>query len=316
MARRITAHTAILGSGVDKVNDRFELVDVSDLADAATGTNKRMSPDEVENIWVAGALVGTTDSQALTNKTLGDTNIINAQDDAFTIDDAADATLQIDFNAAGTTGTKTTITSSQTSSRIITLPDAADTLMGKATTDTMTNKTFDANGTGNSLSNVDVADLANGTDGELITWDSSGVPTTVPAGTIGQILTSGGAGAEPTFQDQVILSKSITIEAPGAAEDLSIFFSNLAITITEIRAVLVGSSTPSVTWTVRHGTDRSAAGAEAVTGGTTTTSVTTGSDVTSFNDATVVADSFLFLETTAQSGTVNELHVTIFYTED
>ena len=109
---------------------------------------------------------------------------------------------------------------------------------------------------------------------------------------------------------------SITIESPTATEDLSIFFTNAAITVSEIRAVLVGSATPSVTWTIRHGTDRSAAGAQVVTGGTTTTSTTTGSDVTVFNDATVVADSFLWLETTAKSGTVTELHVTIIYTVD
>ena len=91
------------------------------------------------------------------------------------------------------------------------------------------------------------------------------------------------------------------------------FFTNRAITITEMRAVRVGGTT--ATWTVRHGTDRSAAGAEVVTGGTATTSATTGSDVTVFNDATVVADSFLWIET---SGTVDvtELSLTIFYTED
>lgn len=109
---------------------------------------------------------------------------------------------------------------------------------------------------------------------------------------------------------------SITVEDPESAEDISIFFTNAAITVTEMRAVLVGSSTPSVTWTVRHGTDRSATGAEVVTSGTTTTSTTTGSDVTSFNDATIVADSFIWLETTAQSGTVTELSVTIKYTQD
>lgn len=110
--------------------------------------------------------------------------------------------------------------------------------------------------------------------------------------------------------------KSITIESPTSTEDLDIFFTNKAITITEMRAVLVGSDTPSVTWTIRHGTDRSASGAEVVTSGTTTTSTTTGSDVTSFNDATIVADSFVWLETTAQSGTVTTLAITIFYDED
>lgn len=75
------------------------------------------------------------------------------------------------------------------------------TIATSSNTLTLTNKTFDANGTGNSLSNVDVADLANGTDGELITWDSSGAPATVAVGTGGQVLTSNGAGAAPTFQD-------------------------------------------------------------------------------------------------------------------
>lgn len=112
------------------------------------------------------------------------------------------------------------------------------------------------------------------------------------------------------------ISKSITIENPTSSEDISAFFTNAAITISEIRAVLVGTSTPSVTWTVRHGTDRNATGAEVVTSGTTTTSVTSGDDVTSFNDATVIADSFVWIETTAKSGTVTELHITIIFTED
>ena len=110
-------------------------------------------------------------------------------------------------------------------------------------------------------------------------------------------------------------SKSITVESPSAAEDISIFFTNRAVTITEIRAVVRGS-TPSVTWTVRHGTSRSGAGSEAVTGGTETTDESAGSDVTSFDDATIVADSFVWLETTAQTGTVDELAITIFYTEN
>lgn len=82
-----------------------------------------------------------------------------------------------------------------------------------------------------------------------------------------------------------------------------------------MRAVVKGT-TPSVTWTIRHGTDRSAAGAEVVTGGTTTTSESTGSDVTAFNDATIGADSHIWLETTAKTGTVDWISVTVIYTED
>lgn len=45
-----------------------------------------------------------------------------------------------------------------------------------------------------------VAGLANGTDGELITWDAAGAPATVPVGTATHVLTSNGPGAAPTFQ--------------------------------------------------------------------------------------------------------------------
>ena len=50
------------------------------------------------------------------------------------------------------------------------------------------------------LSSVAITDLDNGTDGELITWDSAGAPTTVAVGTATHVLTSNGVGAAPTFQ--------------------------------------------------------------------------------------------------------------------
>lgn len=47
---------------------------------------------------------------------------------------------------------------------------------------------------------VTIAMLADGTDGELITWGADGVATTVPVGTATHVLTSNGVGAAPTFQ--------------------------------------------------------------------------------------------------------------------
>lgn len=47
---------------------------------------------------------------------------------------------------------------------------------------------------------VTVAMLADGTDGQLITWDATGVAAVVPTGTATHILTSNGPGAVPTFQ--------------------------------------------------------------------------------------------------------------------
>jgi hypothetical protein len=50
-----------------------------------------------------------------------------------------------------------------------------------------------------SLGRVAVSDLANGTDGQLITWGTDAVATTVAVGTSGHVLTSGGADAVPSF---------------------------------------------------------------------------------------------------------------------
>lgn len=107
-----------------------------------------------------------------------------------------------------------------------------------SSTDTLTNKTFDANGTGNSLSNVDVADLANGTDGELITWDASGAPATVGVGTSGHVLTSNGAGAAPTFQAAAAgdLDWEL-ITATTASSDATIEFSGLSSTYAAYKVI-------------------------------------------------------------------------------
>ncbi|MGE0460884.1 MAG: hypothetical protein AB7Q16_05905 [Vicinamibacterales bacterium] len=127
-------------------------------------------------------------------------------------------------------------------------------------------------------------------------------------------MNSSGASRKLTGWTQ---SKSFSIENPGAAENFGGIRFNEAVTITKVVAVLQGSSTPSITWSVRHGTDRSATGAECVSGGTATTSVSTGSVVSSCtSDGTLAADEFLWLVTTAQSGTVTGLHVTVFYTVD
>ena len=77
-----------------------------------------------------------------------------------------------------------------------------------------------------------------------------------------------------------------------------------------------GTTTPSVTWTIRFNSDVSATGTEVVTSGTTTTSISTGSIVTSFNNASIPANSWVWIETTAQSGTVPQMNVTLQFTED
>ena len=111
----------------------------------------------------------------------------------------------------------------------------------------------------------------------------------------------------------VSASKTITIESPNSAEDVSFFFTDAQLNVRKMSAVLVGSGGQSVTWTIRHGADRSAIGTEIVTGGTVTTDTTTGSDVTVLDNEVIAANSHVWLETTALAGTVNSITITLFF---
>ena len=104
-------------------------------------------------------------------------------------------------------------------------------------------------------------------------------------------------------------------EFPTASDDLFAARIDRAITITEIVVVLPnGTSTPTVTWTLFHHTNRSSAGNTIDVN--TTTNTTTGDVITSITDATVPLDSFIWLETSAQGGTVPFISITVFYTFD
>ena len=61
---------------------------------------------------------------------------------------------------------------------------------------------------------VTLAKMASGTDGNLISYDTSGNPVAVATGNSGQVLTSAGAGAVPSFQ--TIAAAAITSTANGA----------------------------------------------------------------------------------------------------
>jgi len=77
-----------------------------------------------------------------------------------------------------------------------------------------------------------IAKLADGTDGELITWDATGVIATVAVGTATHVLTSNGVGVAPTFQaaaagasltvgETVVFNTTLTASATWQDLDLS-----------------------------------------------------------------------------------------------
>jgi hypothetical protein len=90
-------------------------------------------------------------------------------------------------------------------------------------TQTLTNKTLTAPAIGTPASGVltnctglPIAGIAAGTDGELITWNASGVAAAVAVGTITHVLTSNGSGAAPTFQSPVTSAAKVMAYQAGS----------------------------------------------------------------------------------------------------
>jgi hypothetical protein len=106
--------------------------------------------------------------------------------------------------------------------------------------------------------------------------------------------------------------KALTILEPSSSENVVLFFTTSSLTLTQIRSTVKGT-TPSVTFSIRYGTDTSASGTEVVTSGITVTNTTTGLSTTSFNNATVPSNNFVWLTTSATSGTVDQLAVSLIF---
>ena len=107
-------------------------------------------------------------------------------DTEFVINDSTDPTKQLAFDAAGTTGTKTTVVSSQTTNRTLTLPDATDILVGKATTDSLSNKQVAYSSSTDSSTTGSNTTLASFTSGVVRLTNASLVSLSgIPGGTTG-----------------------------------------------------------------------------------------------------------------------------------
>lgn len=169
----------------------------------------------------SGTVVGDTDTQTLTNKTIGNTNTVTLKDTLFTLQDDGDTTKQAQFQLSGIT-TATT--------RTLTIPDANLTIVGTDTTQTLTNKTFNA--TNNTLSNITTAMFATNvvdTDGTL----AANSDTRLASQKATKTYVDAKTGA-PTFIDsfttpvngnhtseQTVWSKSITANTFGTTNAIS-----------------------------------------------------------------------------------------------
>ena len=183
-----------------------------------------------------GALNIDLDSEVLTLTggtgidTTGSSNTVTFAIDSTVATLAGSQTLT---NKTLTTPIIATISNSGT----LTLPTSSDTLVGRATSDTFTNKTFDANGTGNSLSNVEVADFASG----VLDTDLSSVA--------GTDTTLASAKAIKTYVDAQVTASDLDFEADSGGA-LSIDLDSETMTFTGGTGIDTSGSGNAVTFAI------------------------------------------------------------------
>ena len=164
-----------------------------------------------------------------------------------------------DFILAGSSSGTTTLNAAATASGVLTLPAATDTLIGKATTDTLTNKTYDTAGTGNSLSINGVAATANTGTGAVAraTGPTFTTPTlgVAAATTLNKVtITAPATGSTLTIADGKTLTASNTLTFTGTDGSSvafgtggTVLYGNQSITLS---GDITGSGTTAITTTL------------------------------------------------------------------
>jgi hypothetical protein len=124
---------------------------------------------------------------------------------------------------------------------------------------------------------IGLSAMADGTDGELITWDASGVVAAVATGTATHVLTSNGAGAAPTFQAAAsggVIKQATAVSATASATTTSTTLADMdsmSITLTTTGGNLLCwwmgnmGHNDSNTVTITHGFDLDGTDAQGVT---------------------------------------------------
>lgn len=167
---------------------------------------------------------------------------------------------------------------------------------------TTTKYSFKSNDTLESASDVTITSVG---DNEILQYNSTG--------SVWENQTLAEAGIATT-SDLPTLTKAISIPDPVAADDATIFFTPVAITITAVHSHITGST--NVVFNIGHASTRTGTQLDVFTSDITLTSTAGQTNNSGFNDATIPANSWVWLDIVSVSGTPTLFHATIQYTED
>jgi hypothetical protein len=173
---------------------------------------------------------------------------------------------------------------------------------------TVTGPTGPTGPTGNTgnAGNVQIGTTTTGAEGTSASVTNSGNGThavlnfTIPRGAYGA---NGVNGFSPPV--------TMTIEYPTNAEKVPMFYTTQAITVTRLVSVLQGTATPTVTFNVAYGPILSDTGTNIITTGWILNNTTYGAVNTTFNNASIGVNNWIWITTSAVTGTVNSLTVTV-----
>jgi len=192
-----------------------------------------------------------------------------------------DSTKRFMFNPdGGTTSTRTMLSTSQTVDRTLTLPDATDTLVGKATTDTLTNKSI--SGSTNTFTNIPNSGLTN--SAITINGTSTSLGGSITVGSVtsvtgtSPVVSSGGATPDISMP-----AATTSVNGYLTSTDWTTFNNKGSGTVTSVAALTLGTTGTDLSSTVATGTTTPVITLQVPTASATNRGALSAADWTTFN---------------------------------